>query len=105
MLNIPAPTAVKVLHKLSAAGLTHTKEGAKGGNLLARPIAEMTVRDVFNAVEPNRPLFRVHQGIAVEADGYDDLDTLINNGVQCLVAAERAMEESLASVSLADLIP
>ena len=104
-LGIAFPTAVKVLNKLNAAGLIVTKEGAKGGNLLARPIAEMTVRDVFNAVEPNRPLFRVHQGIAVEADGYDDLDTLINNGVQCLVAAERAMEESLASVSLADLIP
>ncbi|MCC8122327.1 MAG: Rrf2 family transcriptional regulator, partial [Oscillospiraceae bacterium] len=47
MLNIPAPTAVKVLHKLNAAGLTHTKEGAKGGILLAKPISEITLLEVF----------------------------------------------------------
>ena len=106
-LGIPTPTAVKVINSLKAANLIATREGAKGGNLLVRPISEITVLDVFTAVEPNRPLFKVYHEISgdYEVGDYKDLDQLISNGIQCLVDADQAMRGSLSSVTLADLIP
>ena len=101
MLNIPAPTAVKVLNKLHAAGITHTKEGAKGGILLARPISGITFLDVFNAVEQGKSLFKVHHDFNIE---YEELDVIKEKGIRCLQDAENAMKASLDGVSLLDLL-
>lgn len=101
MLNIPAPTAVKVLNKLSAAGLTHTKEGAKGGILLAKPISDITFLEVFNAVEQGKQLFKVQHDFNLE---YEHLDSIKEKGIRCLQDAELAMKQSLEKVTLLDLI-
>jgi Rrf2 family protein len=100
MLNIPAPTAVKLLSKLNAAGLTHTKEGAKGGILLAKPVSDITLYEVFNAMEQGKPLFRVQHSFNIE---YEKLDDIIENGVQSFRNAEDAMKSSLKKVTLSDL--
>jgi len=101
MLNIPAPTAVKLLSKLNAAGLTHTKEGAKGGILLAKPVSDITLYEVFNAMEQGKPLFRVQHSFNIE---YEKLDEIIENGVQSFRNAEDAMKSSLKKVTLSDLL-
>ena len=101
MLNIPVPTAVKVLNKLNAAGLTHTKEGAKGGILLAKPISDITFLEVFNAIEQGKPLFRVQHDFNVE---YENLDSIKEKGIRCLQDAENAMKLSLKEVTLLDLL-
>ena len=101
MLNIPAPTAVKLLSKLNAAGLTHTKEGAKGGILLAKPVSDITLYEVFNAMEQGKPLFRVQHSFNIE---YEKLDDIIENGVQSFRNAEDAMKSSLKKVTLSDLL-
>jgi len=101
ILNIPAPTAVKLLHKLNAAGLTHTKEGAKGGVLLSKPISDITFLEVFNAMEQGKPLFRVQHNFNIE---YEQLDSIIEKGVRCLQDAEDAMKLPLKSVTLSDLL-
>lgn len=43
--------ALKILHKLSCAGLVKSFKGARGGYELARPAAEITMRDVIETVE------------------------------------------------------
>lgn len=101
MLNIPAPTAVKVLNKLNAAGLTHTKEGAKGGILLAKPISDITMLEVFNAIEQGKPLFKVQYQFNLE---YERLDDIKEKGIRCLCNAEDAMKASLEKVTLSDLL-
>lgn len=101
MLNIPAPTVVKIISKLNGAGLVQTKEGAKGGNLLTRKISDITMLDVFTAVEPGKPLFKTQGSFDME---YEGLDSIVNKGVSCLVNAEKAMKASLQSVALAELI-
>ena len=101
MLNIPAPTAVKLLSRLNAAGLTHTKEGAKGGILLAKPVSDITLYEVFNAMEQGKPLFRVQHSFNLE---YEKLDDIIAKGVQCFRNAEDAMKSSLKKVTLSDLL-
>ena len=101
MLNIPAPTAVKVLDKLNAAGLIHTKEGAKGGILLAKPISDITFLDVFNAIEQEKPLFKVQHDFNIK---YEKLDSIKKMGVNCLQDAENAMKASLNKTTLSDLL-
>ena len=101
MLNIPAPTVVKLLQGLNAAGLTHTKEGAKGGILLAKPISEITLFEVFKAMEHGKPLFKIQYNFDFE---YGALDSIIEKAVKCLQDAEDAMKVPLSNVTLADLL-
>jgi Predicted transcriptional regulator len=101
MLNIPIPTVVKVLNKLNSAGLIQTKEGSKGGNLLARPITEITMLDVFTAIEQEKPLFKIQHDFNIE---YDGLNSIVEKGVNALQNAEKAMKRSLEKVILSDLI-
>ncbi|MBK7916591.1 MAG: Rrf2 family transcriptional regulator [Chloroflexi bacterium] len=57
-LNIARPTAVKILGNLAGAGIIETREGAKGGVRLALPPAEVTILDIFTAIESGKALFR-----------------------------------------------
>ena len=100
-LSIPAPTAVKVLNKLNSAGLIHTKEGAKGGNLLAKPITKITMLDVFTAIEQGKPLFKIQYSFNFE---YLGLNSIVEKGVSALQSAEKAMKKSLEKVVLSDLL-
>jgi Rrf2 family protein len=100
-LGIPVPTIVKILGKLNAAGLTHTKEGAKGGILLARPISDITFLEIFNALEQGRPLFKVQYEFNIE---YEGLDSIAEKGLRCLQEAEKAMKTSLKKTTLSDLL-
>ena len=101
MLSIPAPTVVKILNKLNYAGLTHTKEGSKGGNLLARSITRITMLDVFKAIEQEKPLFKIQGSFNIE---YEGLNSIVEKGVNALQSAENAMKKSLGKVLLSDLI-
>jgi len=100
-LNIPPATVVKVLNKLNAAGLIQTKEGAKGGITLGRPISKITFLDIFNAIEPGKPLFNVHQDF-----DFDDecLEMIKKKAVGCLQDAEDSMKASLDKMTLLDLL-
>ena len=42
---------LKILHKLVSAGIVRSYKGIKGGYELARPAAEITLRDVIETVE------------------------------------------------------
>ncbi|MDH6364171.1 Rrf2 family protein [Enterococcus sp. PF1-24] len=100
-LSIPNPTAVKILNKLRVAGLIHTKEGAKGGNLLTKSISEISMLEVFTAVEQDKPLFKIQHNFNID---YENLDSIVNSGIECLNDAEKAMKESLSKKTLLDLI-
>ena len=101
MLNIPAPTVVKVLNKLNAAGLIHTKEGSRGGISLAKPIYDISLLEVFNAVELGKPLFKVQHDFNIE---YENLDSIKTRGILSLQKAEDAMKASLQETMLIDLL-
>lgn len=98
-LKIPAPTVVRILRSLNAAGLTTTKEGAKGGVLLGKPIEEITLLDIFLAVE-HGSLFKMDIDFLIEDPRIDNLKSLITN---CMQDAEIAMKESLKKTTLADI--
>lgn len=100
-LNIPAPTVAKILKSLNVSGLTITKEGAKGGIALNRMPSDITLLDIFMAIEQERPLFKLHQNYNISGDVVKQLR---ERTIASLDAAESAMKASLKSVTLEDLM-
>ncbi|MGE6573678.1 RrF2 family transcriptional regulator [Paenibacillus xylanexedens] len=99
-LNIPVPTTVKVIRNLNNAKLTMAKEGAKGGILLAQPLSEITMLDVFLAVEPGKDLFKVHTDVTLQGQDVDDVKQKV---IHHLDGAEIAMQNYLKDIRLTDL--
>jgi DNA-binding IscR family transcriptional regulator len=99
-LNIPVPTTVKVIRNLNNAKLTMAKEGAKGGILLAQPLSEITMLDVFLAVEPGKDLFKIHTDVKLQGQDVDDVKRKV---IHHLEGAEIAMHNYLKEIRLTDL--
>ena len=49
--GVPLPTAQKLMSQLAGAGLLTSVRGAGGGFMLARPVAEISLADIVEAVE------------------------------------------------------
>lgn len=49
--GVPLPTAQKLMGKLAGAGLLTSARGAGGGFRLARPVTEISIADIVEAVE------------------------------------------------------
>jgi FeS assembly SUF system regulator len=49
--GVPLPTAQKLMQQLAAAGLLVGHRGAGGGYALARPVGDITLADIVEAVE------------------------------------------------------
>ena len=49
--GVPLPTAQKLMQRLAAAGLLNGTRGAGGGYALARPVTDISLADIVEAVE------------------------------------------------------
>ncbi len=49
--NIPPSFLAKIISQLSIAGLIHTSRGARGGVSMARPLNEITMLQVVEAID------------------------------------------------------
>lgn len=85
--DIPGSRLAKVLQELARADLVRTYRGSGGGIALARSPAEITVREVYEAVEGPVRLCRCHQ--RVEPCGDEPCDTHdFWQGVESLLVRE-----------------
>ena len=92
----------RILSRLARAGITTSRLGAGGGALLARPAREITLRDVYRAVECEGRLFAMHQE-------EPNPNCPVGRNIQAVLdrataAAQRALEETLAGRTLADVM-
>jgi Rrf2 family protein len=97
----------KIFPKLEKAGIVHAAEGVRGGYRLARAPADITVLDVVDAIEGNKPLFNC-QEIRDRCAVFDDGAPLWATKGVCaihaaMLRAETAMRESLAQETLASI--
>lgn len=100
-LNIAGPTAVKILQSLNRVGLIETREGTRGGVRLAAPASDITILDILNAIENERPLFR--SDLHVRATG--EKPTRARQEISNLLAsAEEAMKNKLEELTVKDLL-
>ena len=100
-LNIPSPSAVKILGNLANAGVIGTREGSRGGVRLAKPAKEITLLDVFNALETGKPMFRQDYQLRVTGKK----PTRAHQSVYAVLTdAEQGMKSRLGKTTIADLM-
>jgi Rrf2 family protein len=97
----------KIFAKLEKAGILKATEGVRGGYVLARAPEEVSFLEVVDAIEGRKPLFDC-QEIRGRCVLFGEAPpTWAMHGVcsvhAVMLRAEKAMRESLASQSLADL--
>lgn len=97
----------KIFPKLEKAGLVHATEGVRGGYRLARNSSAITVLDIVDAIEGEKPLFEcqeIRERCALFGGSAPQWAT---NGVcaihAAILRAEKAMRDSLAEETLASL--
>lgn len=100
-VNVNPVTIRQVLQKLKAAGLVTVERGA-GGAALARPASDITLLDVLQAIEGVKgPLFNFHENPNPACPVGAAVRPVLEGRLQ---KAQSAMEQELASTSLADLL-
>ena len=92
-----------VLSQLRAAGIVSTRQGS-GGAHLARPLENITLYDVYTAVEcvdSDEGLFHFHENPNAECPVGRNIHKVMDSR---LSAAQQAMENELKSVTLAEIV-
>ncbi len=97
----------KIFPKLEKAGIVEASEGVRGGYRLAQPPEEISVLQIVDAIEGDKPLFDC-QEIRRRCATFGEVPpTWATAGVCAIHAvmlrAEKVMRDELAAHSLADL--
>ena len=97
----------KIFPKLEKAGIVRAAQGVRGGYRLAREPAEISVLDVVDAIEGDKPLFDCQEIRGRCAVFGDSAPQWATRGVcaihAAMLRAEQAMRDSLAAESLASI--
>jgi FeS assembly SUF system regulator len=96
--GVPLPTAQKLMQKLAAHGLLVGQRGAGGGYALARPVSEISLADIVEAVEGPIVLTMCADGVNHECV----LDAHCKVKPHMSIVGD-AIRTSLGAVSLAQL--
>ena len=96
--GVPEPTVAKVLKTLAATGLVTSQRGARGGYRLARPLHEIPVSEVIEAVDGPIALVACVDGSLTECESQS----------LCPVRGRwdpvnDAIERALSGITLADM--
>ena len=99
-VNTSAVVIRGLLSRLGEAGLTKSQLGTGGGTMLAKPAAEISLLDVYNAVEDTE-LFSLHRTLPCEncAVGANILEAM----EPMLTRARGALEQELAKADIASI--
>lgn len=90
----------RIIGALREAGLVQAQSGAGGGATLVREPAEITLLDVYRAVEDGEELFAVHPDPCSHCGVGSNIRDVLR-GVFC--RATEAMQGVLAEVTIADV--
>lgn len=101
ILNIPKPTLVKILQSLAVEGIIQTKEGKHGGIRLMKAPADITVLDIFEAIEKGKPLFQTSFDIFAKGKRPDNAQASI---VDLFEKTENSMKTALAQKTIAQIL-
>ncbi|MGR9093352.1 MAG: RrF2 family transcriptional regulator [Gammaproteobacteria bacterium] len=97
----------KIFPKLEKAGIVRAAQGVRGGYRLARKPADISVLDIVDAIEGDKPLFDCREIRGRCAVFGDRAPQWATNGVcaihAAMLRAEQALRDSLAAESLASL--
>lgn len=92
----------RILQQLKAAGIVKVARGS-GGTDLARPAEEITLLDVYNAVEcvDGGELFHFHENPNARCPVGRSIHAVLDKR---LLSIQRAMEREMSSTTIADVL-
>lgn len=99
-VNVNPVIIRNTLGQLKAAGLVTVKAG-EGGAFLAKMPKDITLMDVFNAVEKEEALFHFHENPNPECPVGKNVHAVLDRR---LFSIQEAMLEQMDSITLQDLI-
>lgn len=100
-VNVNPVVIRQILQKLKKANLVKTDRGV-GGSHLSRPAEDITLLDIFNAVQAvDGSLFGFHDTPNPDCPVGRTVQPVLGSKLD---AAQQALEESLAQTTLADLV-
>ena len=99
-VNVNPVIIRNTLGQLKAAGLVTVKAG-EGGTSLAKEPKDITLLDVFDAVEKEEALFHFHENPNPECPVGKNVHAVLDNK---LFAIREVMREKMKSITLQDLI-
>ena len=99
-VNVNPVIIRNTLGQLKAAGLVAVKAGEGGASLAKKP-EDITLMDIFDAVEKEEALFHFHENPNPECPVGKNVHAVLDNK---LFAIQEAMRETMRSITLQDLI-
>ena len=80
--QVPADYLSKVLQALGRVGIVESQRGRGGGYVLTRPLSDLTILDVINAVEPIRRIEQCPLGLEVHRRRMCSLHRRLDQGIE-----------------------
>lgn len=96
-MSIPRDYLIQLAQLLRNAGIVHARPGKNGGYSLAKDASEISVLDIFNALQNDR--LRAERKEAEES-----ASALLKNITAACSAVEREIEEYMSSITLQNMI-
>ena len=95
------PTLIRrLLSQLARAGLTTSQMGNGGGALLARAPQEITLLDVYRAIDDESGVFALHEQPNPQCPVGRNINSVLKGRI---AAAEQALQSQLAQTTIADI--
>lgn len=95
-MSIPRDYLIQLAQLLRNAGIIHARPGKNGGYTLAKDASNISMLDVFNALQNDRP--------RSERKEAEDASDLLQDITAACSAVEREMEEYMSSITLQNMI-
>ncbi len=101
-INVNAVIIRRTMQSLKGAGLIEVKRGT-GGMAIAKPMNQITLLDIFNAVEPleNGRLFHFHENPNTACPVGRNIHAGLDDK---LFSIQAAMEDKMKSITLEDVV-
>lgn len=95
-MSIPLDYLIQLAQLLRNAGIIHARPGKNGGYSLAKDASEISMLDIFNALQNDR--------LRAERKEAEDASDLLQDITAACSAVEREMEEYMSSITLQNMI-
>lgn len=95
-MSIPRDYLIQLAQQLRNAGIIHARPGKNGGYSLAKDASEISMLDIFNALQNDR--------LRAERKEAEDASDLLQDITAACSAVEREMEEYMSSITLQNMI-
>lgn len=95
-MSIPRDYLIQLAQLLRNVGIIHARPGKNGGYSLAKDASEISMLDIFNALQNDR--------LRSERKEAEDASDLLQDITAACSAVEREMEEYMSSITLQNMI-